>query len=349
MTATATSLLAPRTHEYEFGGPLGALFVSITVPCTMYYFVFGCNEQLGCALTLPVTDWDGFAAAARDTIVTGFTDKAAWFIYYGWYAYTVFAWLILPGKWVPGLPLRTGGQLQYKINALPTAFYALGVVAAIIYNYGPRAMATLYVHWPGLLSAALTNAVLQAIYVYVASFRPNKLLALGGNSGNVIYDWFIGRELNPRIGLFDIKTFNELRPGLILWILLDISCLCYQYVRHGFVSDSMIVVVLCHTWYVLDSLVNEPIIFSQMDITTDGFGFMLSVGDLAWVPFTYSLQARYLAFEPVHLGFLGILGVVVVQLVGYYIFRVANNEKNEFRKGNNPKSMYQCADETFVT
>eukprot|EP00964_Phaeocystis_antarctica_P106704 scaffold71517_cov55-Phaeocystis_antarctica.AAC.5 len=29
-----------------------------------------------------------------------------------------------------------------------------------------------------------------------------------------------------------------------------------------------------------------------MDITTDGFGYMLAFGDLAWVPFTYSLQAR---------------------------------------------------------
>ena len=31
-----------------------------------------------------------------------------------------------------------------------------------------------------------------------------------------------------------------------------------------------------------------------MDITTEGFGFMLAMGDLGWVPFTYSLQALYL-------------------------------------------------------
>ena len=35
-----------------------------------------------------------------------------------------------------------------------------------------------------------------------------------------------------------------------------------------------------------------------MDITTDGFGFMLVFGDIAWVPFTYCLQARYLADNP---------------------------------------------------
>ena len=33
-------------------------------------------------------------------------------------------------------------------------------------------------------------------------------------------------------------------------------------------------------------------ILTTMDITTDGFGYMLAFGDLAWVPFTYSLQAR---------------------------------------------------------
>jgi len=77
-----------------------------------------------------------------------------------------------------------------------------------------------------------------------------------------------------------------------------------------------------------------------MDITTDGFGYMLAVGDLLWVPFTYSLQARYLSFEHVELGPIGIGMVVVVASTGYWIFRNANGEKNDFRNGRNPKS--QC-------
>lgn len=35
-----------------------------------------------------------------------------------------------------------------------------------------------------------------------------------------------------------------------------------------------------------------------MDIISDGFGFMLAFGDLAWVPFVYTLQARYLVDRP---------------------------------------------------
>jgi hypothetical protein len=38
--------------------------------------------------------------------------------------------------------------------------------------------------------------------------------------GNAVYDFFIGRELNPRLGAFDLKFFCELRPGLIGWVCL---------------------------------------------------------------------------------------------------------------------------------
>ena len=79
-----------------------------------------------------------------------------------------------------------------------------------------------------------------------------------------------------------------------------------------------------------------------MDITTDGFGYMLAVGDLSWVPFTYSLQARYLAFEHIELGGVGTGLVVVVAFTGYWIFRSANGEKNDFRNGRNPKSKFLC-------
>jgi delta14-sterol reductase len=70
--------------------------------------------------------------------------------------------------------------------------------------------------------------------------------------------WFIGRELNPSIGSFDIKSFNELRPGLILWMLINISMMCEQAIRlGGRVTDSMILVNVFQAIYVFDALFNE--------------------------------------------------------------------------------------------
>ncbi len=50
--------------------------------------------------------------------------------------------------------------------------------------------------------------------------------------------------------------------------------------------------------YVLDALWNEASILTTMDITTDGFGFMLSFGDLSWVPFVFTTSTRFLVDHP---------------------------------------------------
>merc|ERR1712093_271620 len=155
-----------------------------------------------------------------------------------------------------------------------------------------------------------------------------------------LYDWFIGRELNPRvtlplIGEIDIKEFMELRPGMMGWAILDFTFIARQYRSYGYVTDSILLVTAFQVLYILDSFWMENAILTTMDITTDGFGFMLSFGDLVWVPFVYSLQARYLATYPLSLGPLGTAGVLGVVSTGFYIFRSANNEKNRFRTDPN--------------
>jgi Delta14-sterol reductase len=161
--------------------------------------------------------------------------------------------------------------------AFSTFLFAMGITAGIIWRFGAGSFTFFYDRWVGFCTAALLNSVLQAVYVYLASFREGKQLALGGNTGNVIYDvnflqaqfspnmgpnfslqFFIGRELNPSIGSFDIKSFNELRPGLILWVLIDISMACEQALRNGGkVTDSMWLVLLFQIGYVADGLYNE--------------------------------------------------------------------------------------------
>ncbi len=75
-----------------------------------------------------------------------------------------------------------------------------------------------------------------------------------------LVQWFLGRPLNPTFPgfpSFDIKTFNEVRPGMILWVLLNISCACEQYVRNGKVFDSMWLVLVFEFLYTADALFQE--------------------------------------------------------------------------------------------
>merc|ERR1719223_308478 len=97
----------------------------------------------------------------------------------------------------------------------------------------------------------------------------------------------------------------------------------------------MILVNLSQGLYVWDALYQERAILSTMDITTDGFGFMLAFGDLSWVPFIYSLQARYLVDYDPELSPLSLAIILLIQFMGYYIFRSANSEKDAFRRNPN--------------
>lgn len=71
-----------------------------------------------------------------------------------------------------------------------------------------------------------------------------------------------------------------------------------QLAIHGYISNSMLLVNIFQLYYVMDALWCERAILTTMDITTDGFGFMLAFGDLAWVPFTFTSAARYLVDHP---------------------------------------------------
>lgn len=197
-----------------------------------------------------------------------------------------------------------------------------------------------------LLTASILIAYGIATFVYIRSFsvKPSnkdfRELAAGGQSGNLIYDWYIGRELNPRvtiplIGEIDLKEWCELRPGMMGWIILNCSWCAQQYRNYGYVTDSIVCITIVQALYIFDSWVNEPAILTTMDITTDGFGFMLSFGDLVWVPFVYSMQTRYLAVHPRSLGALGMASMLSIIGLAFYIFRSANSQKNAFR--TNPK------------
>lgn len=76
----------------------------------------------------------------------------------------------------------------------------------------------------------------------------------GGQSGNMIYDFFIGRELNPRVGAFDWKYFCELRPGLIGWCVLNVGMAVKQLQLKGYISLGMVLINVFQGLYVWDAV-----------------------------------------------------------------------------------------------
>ncbi|KAI1469477.1 ERG4/ERG24 ergosterol biosynthesis protein [Daldinia caldariorum] len=345
---------AHSSHGYEFGGPFGAATITFGLPILCYVFAFGCNDVSGCpapSLLSPKTLSIEQLKAEVGWPENGIWGLASWKVT-GWvlayYLFSALLYRILPATEVEGTELSSGGRLKYRFNAFASHMFTLSLCLAGTIAQGAEFPVWTFItdNYVQILTANILIAYSLAIFVYVRSFsvkRGNpqfRQLAEGGCSGNLIYDFYMGRELNPRvtlplIGEIDIKEWMELRPGMLGWILLNCAFVAKQYRTFGYVTDSIIFITVVQAIYCLDSVYMEPAILTTIDITNDGFGFMLSFGDLVWVPFIYSQQTRYLSTHPVKLGWLGLTGVSALLIVAFGIFRLSNLQKNIFRTNPN--------------
>ncbi|XP_064143884.1 delta(14)-sterol reductase TM7SF2 isoform X2 [Loxodonta africana] len=278
-------------------------------------------------------------------------------LWFAWLGLQAALYLLPAHKVAEGQELKDKSRLQYPINGfqalvLTALLLGLGVLAGLPLDALPEMLLP-------LAFAATLIAFIFSLLLYLKSqVAPASALAPGGNSGergpsgvrmeadggtrlhfhplyspgNPIYDFFMGRELNPRIHFLDFKYFCELRPGLIGWVLINLALLMQEAELRGSPSLAMWLVNGFQLLYVGDALWYEEAVLTTMDITHDGFGFMLVFGDLAWVPFTYSLQAQFLLHHPQALGLPMASAICLINAVGYYIFRGANSQKNTFRK-----------------
>ncbi|KAH3667477.1 hypothetical protein OGAPHI_003126 [Ogataea philodendri] len=329
--ASSPATTAPAAGTFTL--PLVVLFLYLC--CNDAYVVTGVDIQLQTVHML-----------IRNNLTwQTFFNKQVWLAYVVWFFGLAVLDLVVPGFSKRGTQLRDGTYLTYLINGRELSLLLCSVLGARAWYTRGRIpeLQFVYDNFLALFLVSWQFSLLVSTFVYICSFlplrRPNgagsyeRILAEGGNSKNPLFDWFIGRELNPRIGSWDIKLFCELRPGMLLWLLIDLSCVQKQYLEMGSVCNALLIVVALQTFYIFDGVLNEEGVISMMDITTDGFGFMLAFGDLSWVPFTYCLQARYLSIKPVQLSPYAAAGIVLLMAAGYYIFHSSNHQKSMFRQG----------------
>jgi delta24(24(1))-sterol reductase len=98
-------------------------------------------------------------------------------------------------------------------------YFQLFNLAEVIDLYGPL-----------LTVASISGFTLAAItYLFGENYRM---------SGNIVYDYFMGATLNPRVGIVDIKMFAEIRVSWTLLFALAMGAVVKQYQDYGYVSGN---------------------------------------------------------------------------------------------------------------
>ncbi|XP_067831118.1 delta(14)-sterol reductase LBR-like isoform X4 [Heptranchias perlo] len=94
------------------------------------------------------------------------------------------------------------------------------------------------------------------------------------------------------------------------------------------------------------ALLQESVVFTK-EITSDMFGYIMTFGEIVWIPFTSSLQAIYLLHHPQELTYLQVAIIVLIYAVGFFIYNRSNDQKNKFR--SHPQDVAFAGLETIDT
>ncbi|QPG95463.1 hypothetical protein C2857_000759 [Epichloe festucae Fl1] len=324
-----------ESDEFEFGGSLGTLALMIGFPLLMWYMWIGAIYYNG-KLPLPEEGetWLAFGRHLAHVVYQGaFPTAQAWAIYWAFFVFEMAMYCYMPGVLIQGRPLPHQGNkcLPYYCSAY-SSFYATIAVAGVLHFTNVFPLHTLVDEFGSIMTVAILSGFLNSFIVYVQAIVRGRTHRL---TGYPIYDFFMGAELNPRIGILDFKMFYEVRIPWYILLLITCSTAARQYETYGYVSAEVMFLVIAHYLYANACAKGEDLIPSTWDVYFEKLGFMLTFWNLAGVPFTYCHCTLYLATHPpseYRWNRYALAALFAVYLFMYWMWDTSNSQKNYFRQ-----------------
>lgn len=245
----ATDYKDGATDEFEFGGSFGAASLMIGFPLLMWYMWIGATYYDG-QLPLPSEgqSWSNFGRHLGHLVYEGaFPIAKAWAIYWVFFIFEAIMYCYMPGVLSYGRRLNHEGgkRLPYYCSAY-SSFYATLAVAAALHVTGIFPLYTLIDEFGSIMTVAILSGFLNSFIVYIQAVLRGRTLRL---SGSPVYDFFVGVELNPRIGILDFKMFYEVRIPWFILFLITSSVAARQYEKYGYVSAEVVFLAGAHYLY----------------------------------------------------------------------------------------------------
>ena len=313
--------------NYEFGGPFGALCFIVFSHLLVYYLWISLTLYQG-GLFYPHSLAD--LKNLGNLILTSANPTLyAACIYIGYFILQLLLASVMPGVRVKGLQEADKNNVQYEYlcNGISSWYFTLALVFVLnFFNLLPlSAFADNLGH---LLTVSVIAADLIAVGLYVSAYMFKTQYRM---SKNVIYDFFMGASLNPRLGKVDFKLFLDIRASWIFLFLLTLSAACKQYESTGTLSYSMGIILTAHLLYTNACMKGEECVPATWDIVYEKCGWMLTFWNMVAVPFMYSFQAYYILKNNVQLSPAFFIVIMTLLLISYYVWDTANSQKNRFR------------------
>jgi len=340
--------------ELEFGGPIGALFLIIWSHYILYYFWY-CYHQHDGNIVLPLS----YSQLKYEvsTFIDEFNkhcipDVKTWGAYFSFFFFQILLAAYVPGWIGEGVPIDSKGtRKRYLCNGYLCYyiclwgfflmhnlryFYEETHLSDIFGQYIPPESLEFYKathlceNFGRYITAAIMVADITSIFWYVFGINTETNEEHAARTKNVVYDFFIGTILYPRIGIVDIKMIAECRWSWLTLMLLTTSCAVKQAEdNNGWITKEMGMMVLAHWLYSNATVKGEHYIPCTWDMFHERFGWMLNFWNTAGVPYLYCFQSFYIYknYKSINHSNGYAVCVYVLLVTGYYVFDSANCQK----------------------
>ncbi|XP_015120862.1 delta(14)-sterol reductase [Diachasma alloeum] len=326
----------------EWGGWFGALCLTFILPISIILPQVACYNNK-CSNTV------GFRLPTKWHV---YLNLNATLYYTGFLLFVAIGSLLPVGRVVDGQQNKTG-RLQYRVNGWLTAIICLAGMAICEYHFNYRVSDYILRSILQLAVSGWIIATILAIMLYIKAGRaPVAALNIYGSTNNLIYDFWQGREINPRIGgRLDIKTVL-IRSAIIGALIINSAIVLQSLAQIDPVTSAknanatVLVVTGLQIFYCLDALVFEATSLTSFRVMYEGTGYMTCVANLLH-PFLMTLVTRYVYYQNLHKSPYVLAALSFSFFMGYLIYRMSNNLKDEFRR--NPYSAAVSNLETMLT
>jgi 7-dehydrocholesterol reductase len=221
----------------------------------------------------------------------------------GYFVWALAIMRLVPGPTVYGPLTPKGNRPVYRDNGFSCflltllTFAGLTALSKGVWGVSPT---IIYDRFDEVLLLLCLFSLLFCLLLYVKGLLAPST-SDSGSSGNVIFDYFWGTELYPRILGWDVKVFTNCRFGMTVWGLLVLIYALKSYELHGFV-DSMMVSAALQMTYCLKFFWWEAGYMCTIDIMMDRAGYYICWGCLVYIPGVYASPSLALVRQPVVLG-----------------------------------------------
>ncbi|XDV33320.1 hypothetical protein PO909_003758 [Leuciscus waleckii] len=225
-----------------------------------------------------------------------------------------------------------GKRLKYKLNGLYVFLLSAALLSALWFCGVLRAGA-LTDRIFSLVSAGMAVSLLLSLALYMRPISTHASAQVHyHNTADPLLRFILGQNMDPRLGIIDVKHFLMVRIGFIGWAMMDLNYLLTAIEMKTSLSLSLLLVVVFHLIYILDFLIDEGSVLTTKEFTEEPIGFIMILGEFIWIPFFSSLPVYFLLQRPNQIHFLSAVPICLLFGVGFLIYYLSNEQKDGFRR-----------------